>query len=295
MNKVFDSLYKYAIWIIVAVSILAYLFFRILDFDGDYHKVLVSVSAWLNLAFVIFLNLTVQEGAINSGISYGLKSDEFKLANDINDKILEECNPQIKSFRYYIKNLNREELEKKRDDYLFSIGDKTVDELNKKELKKYNKLKAITRDITGFNLSLYYTAERGGKIKYGSSFNQAKGKLLRRSKKVINGILFGAMTVNVVLSANNVGAAILSVLVISFGLMLTFVMSFVPPAFKLRYNIPQKVLEKNTLWKSYKNAPEYLKKKPEELPVVVPVETEEEVIEETTEENKTFEISYNNT
>ena len=71
MNKVFDKLYKYSIWIIVAVSILAYLFFRIIEFDGDIKGVLLSFSAWLNLAFVIFLNLTVQEGSINSAISYG--------------------------------------------------------------------------------------------------------------------------------------------------------------------------------------------------------------------------------
>ena len=278
MNKVFDKLYKYSIWIIVAVSILAYLFFRIIEFDGDIKGVLLSFSAWLNLAFVIFLNLTVQEGSINSAISYGLNSEEFKLADKINNTILEECNPKIKEFRAYIKNLNREELEKKRDDFLFAVGDKTVEELDEKELKKYNKLKGITRDITGFNLSLYYTANRQGKIKYGASYNRSKGTLFRKGKKVINGVLFGAMTVNVAIAASNFGAAMMAVLIISFGLMLTFVMSFVPSAFRLKYQIPQKVVEKNSLWKSFKAAPEYMKKEV--------VEVVEEAIEQPIEETE---------
>lgn len=280
MNKVFDSLYKNAIWIIVIVSILAYLGFRMIEFEGTIQGVLTSFNAWLNLAFVIFLNLTVQAGSTDSGITYGITSEEFKAADDLNNKILEECNPKIKELRAYVKNLNRQELEKARDDYLFSIGDKTADELTPKELKKYNKLKGIKRDISGFNLSLYYVTDRKGRIKYGASYNKSKGTWFRKGKKVINGVLFGAMTINVVISATNIGAALLSVLIISFGLVLTFVMSFVPPAFRLRYQIPQKVLEKNSLWKSFKNAPDEMKTF-EPIKVEKPKEIEETFKKET--------------
>lgn len=259
MNKVFDSLYRYSVWLITALAIFAYFAYRVLSFDASIQQVLTSVDSYLNLAFVIFLNLTVQSGANDSGITYGLSSQEFELAEQLNNKILKQANGNMTKFRAFIKNLNQQELNKKRDDFLFSHGDKTVDELNKKELKLYNKIKAIRHDISGFNLSLYYTLERGNKIAYTASFNRGDGRIRNRIIKVLTGVLFGAMTINVVISAQNIGAALLSILIIGFGLGMTFIMSFVPPAFKLKYDIPKKVIRKETLWQSFIDAPEHMK------------------------------------
>ena len=270
MNKVFDSLYKYSVWLITAFAILGYFAYRVLQFDGNIQTVLVSVDAWLNLAFVIFLNLTVQSGASESGISYGLTSQEYELAEEINNKLLKEANGQMTQFRHFIKELNKQELEKKRDDFLFSIGDKTVEELTPKEMKQYKKIKAIKHDISGFNLSLYYTVDRGNKISYGASFNKSDGRIRRRITKIVTGVLFGAMTVNVVIAASNIGSALVSIAIIGFGLGMTFVMSFIPPAFKLKYDVPKKVIRKQTLWESYKQAPSEMKFKeePKEEPKV---------------------------
>ena len=265
MNKVFDNLYKYSVWLVTSLAIFAYFAYRVLEFQGDIQGVLTSVDAYLNLAFVIFLNLTVQSGATDSGVSYGLSSQEFDLAETINNKILLEANGQMTKFRSFIKNLNKQELDKKRDDYLFSIGDKTLEELTPKELKTYKKIKAIKHDISGFNLSLYYTIERGNRMSYSASFNRGDGRIKNKIIKVITGVLFGAMTINVVISANNIGSALLSILIIGFGLGMTFVMSFVPPAFKLKYDVPKRVIRKKTLWESYKQAPEHMKVAKEEV------------------------------
>jgi len=283
MNKAFDTLYKFGVWIIVALSIFGYFAYRVLKFDGDIHTVINSWDTWLNLAFVIFLNLTVQSGANDSGISYGIQSEEFELAENINNKIIQKANGNMKTFRQFVKNLNREELGKIRDEFLFKIGDKDVEELTKKELKKYNKLKAIRHDISGFNLALYYTLERGNKMSYSASFNKSKGFIRKKLMKVLNGVLFGAMTVNVVFSASGIGAALISILIIAFGLGLTFVMSFIPPAFKLKYDIPKRVIRKKTLWDSYEQAPDKMKQPQEVINEEEPqeelqvVETKEQV------------------
>ena len=260
MNKVFENLYKYSVWIVTSLAIFGYFAYRVLKFEGSIQAVLTDVNSYLNLAFVIFLNLTVQSGSRDSGISYGLSSQEFEAAEEVNNKILKEANGQMTEFRLFIKNLNQQELDKKRDDFLFSLGDKTVDELTEKELKAYKKIKAIKHDISGFNLSLYYTLERGNKITYGASFNKGQGLIRGKIGKIISGVLFGAMTVNVVIAASNIGSALVSILIIGFGLGLTFVMSFVPPAFKLKYDIPKKVIRKRTLWDSFKEAPDEMKK-----------------------------------
>lgn len=271
MNKVFDGLYKYSVWLVTGLAIFAYFSYKVLQFNGDIYSVLTSVDSYLNLAFVIFLNLTVQSGANDSGISYGLSSEEFKLAEEINNKILIDSNGDMTKFRAFIKNLNQQELDKRRDDFLFAHGDKKVNELSRKELRQYKRLKAIRHDISGFNLSLYYTLERGNKIAYSASFNKGDGQIKNRILKVLTGVLFGAMTINVVISAENIGAALLSILIIGFGLGMTFIMSFVPPAFKLKYDIAKKVIRKKTLWDSYKQAPEHMKiEKKESVAVKLP-------------------------
>jgi hypothetical protein len=52
-------------------------------------------------------------------------------------------------------------------------------------------------------------------------------------------------------NTTGLGEALVSVLIIGIGLMLTFVMSFVPYTFKLRFDLPKKVILKKTLYDSY--------------------------------------------
>lgn len=58
--------------------------------------------------FVIWLNLNIQNGAINSGISAGIESQEFKLADELNNKIIKSVNNELKDFRHYVRQLNKE-------------------------------------------------------------------------------------------------------------------------------------------------------------------------------------------
>jgi hypothetical protein len=59
------------------------------------------------------------------------------------------------------------------------------------------------------------------------------------------------MTVNMIVSFENIGSALTSLMVILVGLGLTFIMISMPQMFKLRYSIPQKVVLKKTLYDSY--------------------------------------------
>ena len=65
---------------------IGYFAYRTLSFEGSVQSVIESWDTWTNLAFIIFLNLTVQTGAIDSGISNGLESEEFKLSDAANNK-----------------------------------------------------------------------------------------------------------------------------------------------------------------------------------------------------------------
>ncbi len=251
MNKLLDNVYKYSVWIITSLAIIGYFAYKTLIFNGSIESVLNSWDTWTNLAFIIFLNITVQSGAIDSGISNGLSSEEFNLADKLNNKIIASVNNEMDDFRNFIKKLNKAELLRMQEDYLFSVGDKKIEDLDKKQLKKFKKLKPIQHNVYGFNLPLYYELTRNGHINYRASFNRNKHKYLNKGGKILSGVMFGGMTVNMAFNATGLGEALVSVLIISIGLMLTFIMSFVPYTFKLRFDLPKKVILKKTLYDSY--------------------------------------------
>ena len=274
-SKLLDKLYKNLTWIIVLVSIIGYLAYRTFQMDGDIESVANNPNTWLNIAFVIWLNLNVQSGAINSGISAGIDSDEFKVADTLNNKIIKSVNNEMPEFRKYVKVLNYNERTRLEEDFLYKYGYETKEKLPRKLKRKFDRLKPIKHDISGFNLPLYYELTKNGEIKYESSFNKNKGIWGKRFGKVITGILFGAISVNIAFNVQGLGEAMMSVLVISSGLIITYLLSFTPPVFKLKFVVPKGVILKHTLYSGYiewKNGTHKLKE--------IPIEEEQKVIEE---------------
>ena len=276
-SKLLDNLYKNLTWLIVLMSIIGYLAYRTFRMEGDIQSVANDPNTWLNIAFVIWLNLNVQSGAINSGISAGVDSEEFKAADEVNNKIIKSVNNEMVEFRKYVKTLNYNEMVRLQEDFLYKYGVDDVSELNKKQLRKFKRLKPIRHDISGFNLPLYYELTKNGEIKYESSFNKNKGMLRKRAGKVLTGILFGALSVNIAFNIDGLGEAMMSVIVISTNLIITYLLSFMPPMFRLKFVIPKGVILKHTLYSGYieyKKGTHILKEIPMEKEVVEVVEQE---------------------
>jgi hypothetical protein len=281
-SKLLDNLYKNLTWLIVLMSIIGYLAYRTFRMEGDIQSVANDPNTWLNIAFVIWLNLNVQSGAINSGITAGVDSEEFKAADEINNKIIKSVYNEMVEFRKYVKTLNYNEMVRLQEDFLYKYGVDDVSELNKKQLRKFKRLKPIRHDISGFNLPLYYELTKNGEIKYESSFNKNKGMLRKRAGKVLTGILFGALSVNIAFNIDGLGEAMMSVIVISTNLIITYLLSFMPPMFRLKFVIPKGVILKHTLYSGYieyKKGTHILKEIPmkkEVLEVVEQEKTQEE-------------------
>ena len=276
-SKLLDNLYKNLTWLIVLMSIIGYLAYRTFQMEGDIQSVANDPNTWLNIAFVIWLNLNVQSGAINSGITAGVDSEEFKAADEVNNKIIKSVINEMVEFRKYVKTLNYNEMVRLQEDFLYKYGVDDVSELNKKQLRKFKRLKPIRHDISGFNLPLYYELTKNGEIKYESSFNKNKGMLRKRAGKVLTGILFGALSVNIAFNIDGLGEAMMSVIVISTNLIITYLLSFMPPMFRLKFVIPKGVILKHTLYSGYieyKKGTHILKEIPMEKEVVEVVEQE---------------------
>lgn len=276
-SKLLDNLYKNLTWLIVLMSIIGYLAYRTFRMEGDIQSVANDPNTWLNIAFVIWLNLNVQSGAINSGITAGVDSEEFKAADEVNNKIIKSVINEMVEFRKYVKTLNYNEMVRAQEDFLYKYGVDDVSELNKKQLRKFKRLKPIRHDISGFNLPLYYELTKNGEIKYESSFNKNKGMLRKRAGKVLTGILFGALSVSIAFNIDGLGEAMMSVIVISTNLIITYLLSFMPPMFRLKFVIPKGVILKHTLYSGYieyKKGTHILKEIPMKKEIVEVVEQE---------------------
>lgn len=253
MTKWMDKVYRNSIWILISILLIGYFFYRTMSFTGSLEAVLRDWRTWVHMAFVIFLQITMVSGAYDFGNNIGLTSEEFELADKLNNKIVTSVNNEMTDFRAYIKRLNEHELQSIREDYLFSIGDKTVYDLTKKEQKAYDKLKPIQHNIYGFNLPLYYEMTKNGKIEYKAAIRKNEGKTAKQVQRMFIGVIFGAMTINVMFAWANVWDAFVSVLVIASGLLATFILIFFPQVWKFKFELPKKVMLKNTLYNSYIN------------------------------------------
>lgn len=251
MAKLLDKVYKSSVWIIIGLSLTAYFAYRVMSFGGDIETTLTDYQTYVQLLFVIFINVNMVSGAYDSGTSQGVSSTEFDLADKLNNKIITSVNNEMKDFREYIKKLNAHELINMQEDYLFKVGDKKVEELTPKELKAYNKLRPIRHNIYGFNLPLYYELSKNKEVSYGASIKKNQGKRSKQFKKIFSAALFGSMTINMMFSMDNVGDAFVSLIIISVGLMLTFIMTYIPQLYKFKVELPKKVILKNTLYTSY--------------------------------------------
>ena len=283
MSKFMDNLYKNSVWFIIALSLVAYFAYRTLSFNGDIGTTIRDWQTWVQVAFVIWINVNMVTGAFDSATNKGLMSEEFDMADKLNNKLITNVNNEMKDFRQYVKDLNKHELLTLQEDYLFKVGDKPLEELTEKERKEYDKLKPVNHNIYGFNLPLYYEMTKSGQISYQASVQKNEGKNKAKIRKVFTGAMFAGMTINMAFIVNNIGDAFASLLIISVGLMITFIMHYTPQLFKFQYEIPKRVMLKNTLYNSYvdfKNGKHILKRIEEEVEEEVKEEVEE--VEETT-------------
>lgn len=252
MDKFLNWLERFGGVVIITASLIAYFAYKTMSFEGSIETTLKDPHTWIHILFVVSLHQVAISYANTSALSYGMKHNNYVQANELNNKVIIKFNRNQKYYRQKIRNLNKEELERVRDDYLFKIGDKTYEEMTKREKRKYNKLKAITHDIYAFNHPLNQTTTRGKRISYVSSVKNetTRGIVFRRIKKIGTGILFGAMTISMSFKLDNVGDAFVSMLIIAVGVFFTYLLTFLPLVYKITTRIPERVLTKNALIQS---------------------------------------------
>lgn len=260
-----NNIYTHSIWIVLGSLLVAYFSFRVLSPELTLEEIMKDFYAWLHTIFVIISNVVMVAGAYDTATQRGTESEEFEAGDELNNKLIKEYNKDPEDFREFVALLNEHERETMRKEFLFSRGVKTYEELDEKGKQEWEKLKPIYHDILGFNLPLYYEADKDGTVSYNASERKNEGKYRQMVMKGLTGFVFSLMTINVALNFKDVGGAFISLFIIIANLLVTFLLIFSPRYHKFRNELPKKVLHKNALWQSYREKSEELKAKYEKV------------------------------
>lgn len=246
-----NTIYTHAVWVVLVSLLVAYFSFRVLQPDLSLGEIVRDFYAWLHTVFVMVSNVVMVSAAYDTATQRGTESDEFEKGDELNNYLIKEYNKNPERFRTFVGRLNEHERETMRQEFLFSKGVKSYDELDEKARLEWDKLRPIYHDILGFNLPLYYEATNSGVVSYKASERKNEGKYKQMILKGITGLIFSLMTVNVALNFKDVGGAFISLLIIVANLLVTFLLIFAPRLHKFKNELPKKVLHKNALWQSF--------------------------------------------
>lgn len=251
MSDFIDRAMRFSAWIIMVVSLIAYFAYQVLDFRGSIETIISDWKTYVHMAFVIFISIQMINASSDSAITNGMKTEEFQMANELDAKLIVEFNNNTKEIREYVKLINKHELQSIRDDFLYKYGDLSYEELPVKLKRKYDNLKPVVHNVYGFNIPLNYDVKKSKTINY--SVSNGSGKILfKKITKVLSSVLFGVMTIDMVVNFENIGSAMISILIITSGLLITFVSTYVPQYNRYKTKIPNQVLIKNTFMNGYK-------------------------------------------
>jgi len=298
-NKTLQTTARFSSFIIMAIFMVLYLMFAILQVDGDLPTFLSDPSniLWicLNTGITIALHQMIITTASDNATTFGLETEEFKKADVLNGLILNTIGATFEEFIDFIKDLNEYEKRTLQQSFIQSCGKKKLEDLDEAELKAFKKLKPVVHDITNFLRPCYAEVNKHGKISYDASYVINKKQWVKRGSKIIFSLLMAVITLGPILfKVGNVGEALLNAAMTIIGVAITFITVFVPIYYKLRYTIPKKVFNKGVLVNTYKEKNGTIKIELEKYKVIEPVEVvakapsiPEETKEETTDGKQT--------
>lgn len=275
-TKTLNATARFSSFIIIAIFMVLYLMFAVLQVEGDLVIFLSDPKniLWicLNTGITIALHQIIITTASDNATTFGLETEEFKLADRLNGEIINTIGANFDSFIDFIRDLNEYEKRTLQQSFIQSCGKKKLEDLDKKELKAFKKLKPVVHDITNFLRPCYAEVNKHGKISYDSSYIINHRQWFKRSSRIVFSVLMAVITLGPILfKIGNFGEALLNAAMTSIGVSITFITVFVPIFYKLKYTLPRKVFNKGVLVNTYKEKNGILKLELEKYQVLEPL------------------------
>src|SRR5690554_5519605 len=251
MKDTYDKFYDAIGYIILIGLLVAYFFLQASILEMPVLEMLQDFRSIIHLLFTITANVFTVSVAYDKGLDKGLDSIAFQEADKTNNEIIQYVNSNYEKTLDYIVHLNELEKNNAVREFLFSKDKRSIDELNKRELRQLRRLKPKRYTTKGLTASLYYEKVRGNVHNFDASFSQSS-KTLSLISKVTFGLLSGLMTVQIGFVWQNVGQALISTLLLSGIMSANYLFNYNKPILQLTKRIPKKVDNKKTFYESLK-------------------------------------------
>lgn len=247
-----EKLQKWYSWIVILLIIVVHFFFLAGAFgDFNIQNIITDPYAIIHLVFTTASSVIMTGVGADKGIERGLETPEFQKADKLNNETNLKIQPHRRAFNLYIRTLNQESKEEVQENFLMEHGVLSERELTKKQLKKFKKLKYVKYDTSNAILPLFYEQTRGNKVKIEATFDPKAHKRKGMIKKAFLGVLTSALTVDLIFNFKNFGDAFATILMVVSSLILVYTLHLMPPIYKLKQELPNKVINKFTLWQGF--------------------------------------------
>lgn len=254
IDKFMNGIYKSIQWIILVLSMVAYLFLKTLEASGDITKVAQDWKTWVDIVFSVYITILLINIGEQKGTADGLDHISYKTANEVNNKIIVKSKNKIKELGIYVREKAVADKENAKIEYL-TLLNKDEEELTKKEQKELKKIIKAVKVITlkGFNNPIYVESNnnKGNTVSFDVSYNTTKHRNRKIVKKVLQALILSSVSVGVKVAFNNFGDAFFQLLTVGAGATISMFLSLYQPYTYFTKRIPAKVDAKATEWLAF--------------------------------------------
>ena len=278
MSEKIDKFYGIINYFILAGILIAYFIYYALSYDKSFVDIISDWTTIVHTAFVIFAQIITISIAHGKSLDDALSHVNFIDANKLNNEIIKFFRQHYEELLNYITKLNKNEREATERDFLFANEVVSVKELNKKQLKRFKKLKPLVYSSKGIIKPIYSKSNKGNRVDYDASINIDGKKFRSMLTKIFTGVLFALLTVQVSIVWNNMGQAFFATTILASGMAITFFFNYSKLMRALTKVAPELVGNKENFYLGFK---EYLESKPKNNniePHVIPVKVNQPII-----------------
>lgn len=220
-------------------------------------ELLKDVRSILYIVFSLIAQLISADTGIEDAINKGLETESFKEADETNNEIITYINNNFDETLNYISYVNDNERKLLEKNFLLAKGVNHFDKLSEKDLKEYNKLKPKIHSGKDINLPLYVEFDDGKIVSYATSLNAKRDKKKVMKSKVVMGLIFGLLSIDVLFRFSNISSALSSTIILSVGMLVAYGSNFILFFNKLSIKLPKQVKNKKVF---YDGMLDYIKK-----------------------------------
>lgn len=252
MKDKLEKLYEVGKYAILVLIVILSFFIQAIRMDKP---IIEYFYDWQNIVYSIlnaFAGIAAMIMGSTTGIDYSLAHPDFIEAEKKNKEAVKYFNDNSEKVLKVIYEKNKMEKKLVQQDFLLSRGVTKEEELSKRDLKKFKKLKHDKYTTKGLTNSLYYTGSRGRTKNFDASYNDGN-TFFKSVRKVIKTLILPTVSINTAIRFTNIGDALKSSIILAITMAAIFLFEYITKVSVLLKVVPKKAAAKYDFYEEVKN------------------------------------------